>query len=229
MRNCGVEFVISKKRKTIGIQVLPNCTVKIVASKKLCEAKINEILQLKAKWIDEKIAFFRENKPLPAKEYCNGEEFYFLGKVCDLKVLECEQNAVEIVENSIVVKAKNSVKVKGILTKWFKLKAKNLFLERLSVCYEIFVKKHNYPIPFLKIRKMKSRWGSLSSAGFMTLNLQLIHVDLHLIDYVIMHELCHLKYQNHGRKFYDLQSEFVPNYKDLKRKLNGFLPELKTL
>jgi predicted metal-dependent hydrolase len=74
----------------------------------------------------------------------------------------------------------------------------------------------------LKIRKMKARWGSISASGVMTLNLHLIRTPLDCIDYVIMHELCHLKHQNHGKNFHLLEETFTPNCKEINQKLKHF-------
>jgi predicted metal-dependent hydrolase len=105
-----------------------------------------------------------------------------------------------------------------------------IFEERLEACYQAFKLHHNALKPTLLIRKMKSRWGSLShnsknKACKMTLNSILIHTPLECIDYVIFHELCHIKHQNHGKGFYDLQQKLVPNYKEVRAKLREFLIE----
>jgi predicted metal-dependent hydrolase len=98
-----------------------------------------------------------------------------------------------------------------------------IFEERLEVCYQIFKLHYNAPKPRLVLRKMKSRWGSMSSTGRMTLNTILIHTPIECIDYVIFHELCHIKHQNHGRGFYEMQAKMVPNYKAVQEKLKEFL------
>lgn len=76
---------------------------------------------------------------------------------------------------------------------------------------------------------MKSRWGSMSNRSVMTLNSHLIHTPIECIDYVIMHELCHLRWKSHGKRFYQLQERITPNYKELKRKLESFSGEIRTL
>jgi predicted metal-dependent hydrolase len=98
-----------------------------------------------------------------------------------------------------------------------------IFEERLEACYQVFKLHCNAPKPRLVLRKMKSRWGSMSSTGRMTLNTILIHTPIECIDYVIFHELCHIKHQNHGRGFYELQAKMVPNYKAVQGKLREFL------
>ena len=75
------------------------------------------------------------------------------------------------------------------------------------------------PAPQLRVRKMRSRWGSCSRSAVITLNLELIRMPLPCIDYVITHELCHLVEFNHGPRFYALQARFIPDWKERKRLL----------
>lgn len=106
---------------------------------------------------------------------------------------------------------------------FLKQKSKFLFEDRISHCFEIF--NTYYPKkkrPTLRIRKMKSRWGSMSSKGEMTLNLNLVNLETKLIDYVIMHELAHMIEMNHSKKYYIVLSKIMPNWKEEKQKLNNF-------
>ncbi|MBU4485696.1 MAG: M48 family metallopeptidase, partial [Candidatus Delongbacteria bacterium] len=74
-------------------------------------------------------------------------------------------------------------------------------------------------IPKIVVKKMKTRWGSLSQSGILTINIELIKAPKECIDYVITHELCHLKYKDHSPKFYKLLESILPEWKKLKHKL----------
>jgi predicted metal-dependent hydrolase len=205
--------------------------VKVRVPKWLSQKKIDEVIQQKQDWINKKVEYFQQNqREIPKeKEYISGESFYYLGKQYKLKVIESESNSIERTRDAIFIYKTPKRNAKNILIKWFSDLAKEVFEERLKVNFEIFSKQYQYSFPILKIRKMKSRWGSMSNKGIMTLNTHLIHTPIECIDYVIMHELCHLKYKNHGKRFHQLQAKFNPSYKGIKKKLEAFNCEIKLL
>lgn len=97
--------------------------------------------------------------------------------------------------------------------------AKKLFSERLSYCYNLMIKE-NICFPRMKIRKMKTRWGVCNaSRETITLNFYLIEKTIEEIDYVIVHELSHFVHFNHSRNFWNLVSKYIPNYKDIRKKM----------
>lgn len=226
-----LQILASPTRKSIGIQVYPDCSVKVRVPKWLSQKKIDEVIEQKQDWINKKLQYFQQNqREIPKeKEYISGESFYYLGKQYKLKVTESESNSIERTRDTIFINKTKSRNAKNILIKWFSDLAKEVFEERLKVNFEIFSKQYKYDFPTLKIRKMKSRWGSMSNKGIMTLNTHLIHTPIECIDYVIMHELCHLKYKNHGKRFHQLQAKFNPSYKVIKKKLEAFNCEIKLL
>jgi len=99
-------------------------------------------------------------------------------------------------------------------------RARRTFEERLDACWAVFASPEEVR-PRIRVRAMRSRWGSLSPAGAMSLNAHLMHVPQHCIDYVIFHELCHLRVRSHGPDFYEHLARYVPRYKALRRELAG--------
>ena len=223
-------IIVSSKRKTVSVTIYPDARVVIRVPKRLPQEKINNIVKSKEDWIIKKIQYFKENQlqEIKQKEYVNGEVFYFLGKKYELKILDGKKNNVQIIDNTILVEVKQG-SVKNILLKWFAVQAQNVFNQRLYYCFELFSRKYSYQFPTLKIRKMKARWGSMSNKGGMVMNALLIHTPVECIDYVITHELCHLKHKNHSKEFYQTQETFMPNWKELKKKLESFNCEIKSL
>jgi predicted metal-dependent hydrolase len=224
-------LIQSKKRKSISIQILHNTTVKIKAPKSVSLQKIHEIIKLKENWILKKIEHFKQSqKPSPKKKrYTNNEIFYLLGREYQLNIIESKKTSVELSANKLVLYKKPNANAKNILSKWFTNSALELFTAQLELNFQVFSQHFKFPKPILKIRKMRSRWGSLSSCGIITLNTHLIHTPLDCINFVIMHELCHLQHKNHNTKFYQLQEKFVPNYKNLKQILETFHSEVSSL
>lgn len=107
------------------------------------------------------------------------------------------------------------------IDKWYKSKAKDLFLERLNYNYDNFSRK--IPYPKLRIRKMTSRWGVCNiMTHIITLNLNLIKRDTKYLDYVIVHELSHLIHGDHSSRFWKLVGENMPDYKKYREEMKGF-------
>ena len=113
-------------------------------------------------------------------------------------------------------------KASKILNKYFIEIATKVFNERLQICHNLFNNFVKCDIPTLKIRFAKTRWGSMSSSNSMMLNAKLIYANTAIIDYVIFHELCHVKHKNHGPKFYDLFEKILPNFKDMRKQIKIF-------
>ena len=104
------------------------------------------------------------------------------------------------------------------MDRWYREKAEELFAKIFLESWRFF-KKRGVKKPILKLRRMKARWGSLSTEGRMTLNLNLIQADKECIEYVIFHELCHLYHYNHSADFYKLLSNKMPDWLRRKKKL----------
>ena len=109
---------------------------------------------------------------------------------------------------------------RAALDGWFAEEARRIFAARLAVCFRR-VARLGVPYPTLAIRPLATRWGSCSRAGAITLNLRLIQAPPQCIDYVILHELCHLKEHNHSKGFYALLDRVLPDWRERRHKLNA--------
>ncbi len=224
------QVIFSQKRRSIGI-IVRACGIVIVrAPIGVSIERIDEIVKSKQGWITKKLEHFQQNlRELSKKEYTDGEDFLYLGMNYKLTVVDSNENFIERTSNAIFFHKTPKLNTKNALQKWFFELAFEVFSERLQMNFKIFSNKFQYQFPVLKLRKMKARWGSMASNGVITLNTQLIHTPIECIDYVIMHELCHLKYKNHGKRFHQLQGFFTPNYKEIKKKLESFSGEISRL
>ena len=134
------------------------------------------------------------------------EEFFYLGKKYNVILLNTISK-IEIVDDNIFVKNKT------YLNTFLKNEANRIFNERLKICYNLFEEDIIYPT--LLIGKMTRKWGYCNKAKkLIKLNFDLIHYSIDEIDYVILHELCHLIEFNHSRAFWKLVKKYKPNYKD---------------
>ena len=116
--------------------------------------------------------------------------------------------------------------IKKLLDRWYRAQAEVIFHERLAACHRRM--PEGIPLPPLRIRPMKTRWGSLSPRGSMTLNLRLAMMPLDCLDYVILHELCHFTFKSHGPRFWKLLERFLPDCRQRRKELNASaLPDMR--
>lgn len=234
-------LIKSKNRRTISIVISHDLKVKIYLPYKTKQNTIDDVIKQKEAWITKKLSQLRERykQDFVKKEYKEGEKFYLLGRQYSVSVLHENKNVATVMDDKILLSIKQNYDTfenrRKIIFNLFKNMAQEVFLERLLINFKIFanIVKNQYNfnflcMPELKVRNMKARFGSLRNKQIMTLNQKLIHVDTKLIDYVIMHELCHLKYSGHGKNFYILQSKVTPDWKVAKKELLLFNAELNT-
>lgn len=208
-------------RKTLQIAVHPDKTVFVKSPIKSSINEIQNMVLKRAKWIKKQISYFQNFEPkTPTRRYVAGESHLYLGKKYRLKIILSDTNKI-ILKNGffhINTKSENSDYIEKILFYWYKEKANIYFNEIFDKAWKKCNFK-NHIKPILKIKKMKTRWGSLSQNSTMTINLNLIKTSKECIEYVIIHELCHLINNNHGKEFYKLLEKKIYNWKEIKDKL----------
>lgn len=159
-----------------------------------------------------------QNADNQQKKYVSREIHHYLGEKYVLQVIESNKNSVKIDGNSLIVCAKSSEIVEKILKNWYRNQAKTVFSELLPPIIERF-RKYNVAPAKISIRDMRSRWGSCSRKGNISLNLQLIKLNENCIRQVMIHEMCHLVYFNHQAGFHALMDEMMPDWKLWKKDL----------
>ena len=115
-----------------------------------------------------------------------------------------------------------SERVKELLDAWYLRRAKRELPARLQACWASFPSEGR-AFPTLRVKRMRSRWGSMSPKGAMSLRADLVRAPVECIDYVVVHELCHLVHPNHSRRFWALVERLVPDWKQRKRRLEDLL------
>lgn len=209
-------------RKTMEIAVHPDSTVIVKAPVQSDIALIEKKIMKRARWILRQLNYFKQFNPkTPDRCYVNGETHLYLGKQYRLKLAEGTENSVKLSRGFFHITCRNEptpCATKKLLNQWYSEKAQLQFAESLDHCWQNF--KHlEIEKPKLSIKQMQKRWGSLSSRGTITLNTNLIKAPKECIDYVVTHELCHLKHHNHSPDFYNLLSSIMPDWEKRKQKL----------
>jgi predicted metal-dependent hydrolase len=209
-------------RKTLEIAVYPDQTVMVKAPSGVDSSEINRRVAKRARWILSQQNFFRQFEPrTPGRSYVGGETHLYLGRRYRLKIRSGRHDEVKLVKGYFEIRIKghiNSDKIKSLMDGWYEKKATVRLRESLEHCLSSF-KKPALSRPRLQIKRLKKRWGSLSAKGMLTLNIDLIRAHRECIDYVVAHELCHLRCKDHSPNFYRLLGKIMPDWQDRKHKL----------
>lgn len=221
-----IEFELVRKNvKNINLRIKPDMSIFVSANKSVPTEVIKSFVKDKSSWIIKKLEYFNAVQPEPRneKEYVSGESFRYLGRQYRLKVEELDEEGVKYFRGFIYlyVKDKDDLERKEKLyNDWLRERADIVFNESVDKMYEL-VKKYGIPRPKLKIRDMKSRWGScIVNKDTITINLQLIKAPKFCIDYVVLHELIHFRYRYHDGKFYNFLTSLMPDWEKRKKILD---------
>ena len=210
-------------RKTLGIRVYPNCKVKVIAPFDTPDEKLYSKLREKAPWIIKQQLDFLSYHPLtPPRQYVNGETHLYLGRQYKLRIEKAAANEVKLFRGRLLVLKKENTSPKNLLTDWYREKAAIHFEDTLKKELPLFM-RYDISEPELQIRHMPTRWGSCTTKGKVILNPELIKAPKGSIEYVIIHELCHLIHHNHTKAFYELQESIMPDWKKWKERLENTL------
>ena len=211
------------ERKTLGITVTPEMEVYVKAPIDAPSEKIDRILKKRAPWIIKQQRLFLAHFPkMPPKKYVSGETHLYLGRQYRLKVEIGSEESVKLSGRFITVVSNEKNRVPLLLDDWYKAHAEVKFRLYAADCIDRF-KSLNVSPTEVQIRKMEKRWGSCSAKGKIILNQELIKAPKGCIEYVIIHELCHLIHYNHNNKFLDLQSRMMPSWQKWKDRLEKIL------
>jgi predicted metal-dependent hydrolase len=219
-----------RSRKTLAIEVHPDQSIRVKAPLRLSLNRIVERVEQRGAWIIKQQRRFAElPPPQPEREFVSGESYRYLGRQYRLKVRQAQEEGVRLYQGRLEVSMhdpSDSARVQALLRGWFREKAELVFRERSERC-----RKHvatfgiEHPGDFT-LRRMKKRWGSCSKDGRILLNTQLVGAPKTCIDYVIVHELCHVVHHNHSRAFYTLLSACMPDWRERQKLLHQSLDTL---
>lgn len=210
-------------RKSLAINVHPDLEVEVLAPVGTPLEAIRARVAKRGAWIRKAWREFELYLPKqPPRRYVNGETHRYLGRQYRLRAELGSEDSVKCLRGYLHVSCRNEPspeRIKTLLDGWYREHAHRVFRERMAECCKLASVEGIQEPPY-NIRVMAARWGSCSSRGTITLNLLLIKATKECIDYVIMHELCHLKEKHHGPRFWHLLEKLMPDYKERRRRLN---------
>ncbi|MGE8065458.1 M48 family metallopeptidase [Pseudomonas sp. NPDC089569] len=206
------------------IKVDPDCRVSVQAPVAASDEDILQVLKHRGRWIYQQLRQFRAQLThIRPRQYISGESHYYLGKQYLLKVLEAPNDVPHVRmlrgKLEVSVRHKTAENVREQLRAWYRVRARDVFTRRLQAVLEqtLWVEEE----PPLRIQTMQTQWGSCSPKGRITLNPHLVKTPRDCIDYVILHELCHIAEHNHSERFYRLLTQVMPNWEKVKARLDG--------
>lgn len=205
-------------RRSVMAKICKDGTVEVRAPLLYTVNDMSKFLQQHWRWLTNHYDKIVENAESQNKKFISGETHYYLGGKYELKVVGSDSNSVKIVDNYLIVNCKSDELVEKTLLNWYKKMAVKKFNELLPPIIESF-RKYNVSPQKFTIRDMKSRWGSYSRQGNISLNLQLIKLNENCIRQVMVHEMCHLVYFDHQAGFYSLMDKEFPEWKKWKSEL----------
>jgi predicted metal-dependent hydrolase len=219
-------------RKTLAIEVHPDSSIIVKAPTNTTLQSIESKIIHRAAWITkQQRQFTKYAPPLPAPECVSGEGYRYLGRQYRLKLIENSVEKIRLWQGRLEVNTPTPFDREHVeisIANWFRDRAASIFAERYRSCLKLVSAYGIEHQTGIEIRTMSKRWGSCTPTGRIHLNPLLISASKDCIDYVIIHELCHLRVPNHSPRFHRLLASILPDWSDRKQKLNTQV-ELRSL
>ena len=223
-----ISYIIkrSARAKHVRLEVRQETGLTVVIPKSYKIGQIPDLLEAKRSWILDKLAKYGEVQSLCAnKEVKSGDAIPYLGRDLEVVKRQNRRNAdsVKLEQNRLVVSLRSATsRLNSVLEQWYRVQAAKLIKERADKLSTRLGLTYNRVI----IRGQKTRWGSCSHKGNLSFNWKLIMALEPVIDYVIIHELAHLKEMNHTKRFWELVAEHCPRWREHKKWLKDHETEL---
>ena len=216
-----MEYTITKKKiKNFIIRIYPDLRIAVSVPLHASSKDIENFIQSKKEWIETTL-----NKIKMAKENKNNlkeNTIKILGKDVEKKIIESDLERIRLTDTSIYIYSNDidNAKIEKKLLEWK--------VEKLKVILEEYLEKYtkllNTNINYYQIKKISSAWGIYhKKENYITFNFDLIEKDIECIEYVVLHELCHIFYMNHQKNFWTLVEKYMPDYKLRRKNLKNFI------
>ena len=209
----------TNRKKTVSFRI-KNQEVIISVPKFLSDNEIYNLVEIKIKWIKNKLALEKLNTVSIKRKYENGDIFLYLGSEYSLKIKKSSRDNIYIKDKNLIVEAKNVLtknSIKNNIKNWYISESKK-YLTKTNSYYEILIGVKSNKLLF---GQYKSKWGSCNSKKTISYDWRIIMAPFEVIHYLIIHELCHIKYPNHSIYFWKYVEKYMINYKIQKKWLKN--------
>lgn len=218
----------SARRKTVSITVYPDNRVIVSVPAQLSQKKVYQIVEEKSEWIRKKMQANRQKSPVgPSRQFRSGEKLLFLGEDFTLQLEKGLSDLVDVMGRNIYVRLRSGPEhsqpgvIRRHLIRWYAARALEI-IEKKVEHYRGLVGAGPRSVT---IKALKSRWGSCSSRGSISLAWNIVMAPEPVVDYLVVHELCHLVHHNHSPEYWDLVSSVLPDHRERRKwlRVNGDL------
>ena len=208
-----IKEIIRTKRRTIALQITPQAELIIRAPHKAPLETIHRFVREKMSWILEKQRFVRENyRPPVEKQFVEGESFLYLGQPYKLSIVKEANEPLVFNGKEFLLWEKYLPAADQVFAWWYKKEAYNVISQRVN----FYANSNGLKYTSFKITSGRKRLGTCSSKGAINFSWRLMMTPMEVIDYVVVHELAHLREHNHSKRFWQNVQVFYPNYKQAK-------------
>jgi predicted metal-dependent hydrolase len=207
MDEIPVEKIVRSKRRTIALIITPDARLIVRAPLRASGEVIDALIREKEGWIRKKVAEMKERPPATVHAYEEGEIFYFLGRAYPLHIVDDSRATIERTDRLCISRALGT-EIPAWIKRWYILEAEK---EIRSRCMWFSITT-GYTPASIRISDARGRWGSCTSKGGLNFSWRLIQAPLEIVDYVIVHELVHLRQPDHSQKFWAKVREIMPDY-----------------
>lgn len=218
----SIEFEVKRsRRKTLSIEISPPDNVLVKAPEGLVDKDILGVVKKKSNWIVQKLMEIRDiDCRSRERQFVNGESFLYLGRRYSLDITldrGIDRAEVKLYRGRLMVTSntKEESVIRDALIRWYKEKALEKIEDRVSYYQTYFKRKPSKVI----VKEQKKRWGTCTSEGKILFNWRCVMMPSYLLDYVVVHELSHLKEMNHSKDFWEEVRRVIPDVEERKRVL----------
>jgi predicted metal-dependent hydrolase len=225
----SIEYSLERRdRLTLDISVQPDGAVEVIAPRNSSDLEIASRIRKRARWILRQQEIFAQYLPrTPPRRWVPGETHLYLGRSYRLRIGEVTgQRRVRLIRGFFILDGvgfDDSRAIETLVDSWYRARARLQFERRLELCKTRFSIPEEFQPASVQLRRMPTRWGSMSASRRLSLNPSLVRAPVDAIDYVLTHELCHLAHANHGRAFMGLLSDAMPDWERRKTRLERVL------
>jgi predicted metal-dependent hydrolase len=205
-----VDQIIRSKRKTIALIVKPDGSLIVRAPWRASMVSISEFVQKNSKWIQKKQAEARLVVTPSPKQYAAGEMFMYLGNMYPLEIVTHQKSDLVLEADRFKLAECNVPEANRIFECWYREQARVILDERVHE----FARRYGFSFKKIGITSARTRWGSCSATGALNFSWRLILAPMHIVDYVVVHELVHTQVHNHSIRFWKRVEQVMPDYKE---------------
>lgn len=199
------------QRRSIGLTIDAQ-GLRVAAPARAPLRDIEQLIREHADWVLNKLAAWARPTPPQAATLSDGQSIPVLGQPRRLSLHPARRAGSELTDDALTLQVPGTVDAVDVLKMQLREHARRLFAERLA----LHAPRLGVAVPPLRLSSARTRWGSCSAAGNIALNWRLIHLPLAVIDYVVCHELAHLKEMNHSPRFWSVVEQLCPDWRQLR-------------